>query len=90
MKWKRVFEKAHNGKRELVCHEAHERGLTFRIEPEGGFITVKRYWLRITDRRGNPVLACVFYKCKDAKAWAQDFMGGGAVITTSRVQALYT
>ena len=89
MKWKRVFKKVRGGKRKLDCHEAHERGLTFQIKPEGGFITVKSYWLEIFNRRGNSILLCKFYKLKDAKSWAQDFMGKGAIISAHRMQALY-
>ena len=89
--WKPVWLRDSNGKRRLDYYEAYSQSGYLRIRPEGGYITVKTYWLTYRIWRGDsePRLAVHFHALKAAQDWAKAFVNGGALITPTMTRSLY-
>lgn len=94
--WKPIWLRDSNDKRRLDYYEAYPRegrmdNGYLRIRPEGGYITVKTYWLTYRIWRGDsePKLAVYFHTLKAAQDWAKQFVNGGALITPGMIRPLY-
>ena len=96
MKWNRIWQNAdrplYSGeKRSLSHYEAeHPTQGRFTITPIGGFITVKQFRLEWHSRLNQePLLTIYHFKLRDAQAWADNFLNGGARVTPLMIRSLH-
>ncbi len=87
MTWKTVWTTI-AGKRRLSEYRAHGNSLTYTVEAEGGFCTVKRFCLTALFMQ-HPRLLATFWSLAEAKAFAEGLENGGVQLTAHTLCPAY-
>ena len=76
LKWRSEWTNV-AGRRSLSAWVADGRSVSYRIEPKGGFITI-RHWPMTVMAYQRVRLSVTFYSLADAKRWADELEAGNA------------
>ena len=88
LRWQAVYDPGVSPRR-VHYWEARPGQFTLRIYPVGGFITVRQRYL-VAERQGRAVLSQVrFDRFAEARRWAEDFCGSGAVLRADMLRPTY-